>query len=126
MEAALVLGVVFLTLMTVIKEAYVLHDTTTGSMILEETLEKAGYNRDDTRDEEYFTGLGEQMGNPRLWLGGYDVEMEIDTKRVSGAAKAGDWGLQMEFHRFRPEMFMRRLEALMEMGNGQDDSGSGV
>lgn len=120
------LGVVFLTLMAVIKEAYVLHDTATGSMILEEMLEKAGYNRDDTREAEYFSGMGEQMGNPRLWLGKYDVELEIDTDRVSGTAKAGDWSLQMEFHRFHPEVFMRRLEALMEMGNGQDDSGSGV
>lgn len=120
------LGVVFLTLMAVIKEAYVLHDTVTGSMILEETLEKAGYNRDEARDTEYFADLGEQMGNPRLWLGAYGVELEIEADKTAGTASAGDWKMQMELKRFRPELFMLRLAALMEMGNGQDDSGSGV
>lgn len=125
-EAAMVLGIVFLALAAVIKEAYILHDTVTGSMILEETMEKAAYNCDIEKDETYLISYGEKRGNPRLWLGTYEIGLNIEERKVNGRAAAGDWNMQMEIKRFRPETFLRRAEALKEMGNGQADDGSGV
>ena len=43
-EAALVLALVFMVMGMTIKEAYTIHDEITGSMILEEALERASYN----------------------------------------------------------------------------------
>lgn len=120
------LGIVFLTLAAIIKEAYTLHDTVTGSMILEETLTEAGYNHDEEKDETYFAGRGEERGNPRLWLGAYGVELKIGDGKAVGNAAAGDWNVRMEFQRFRPELFLRRIEALTEMGKMKNGSGSGV
>lgn len=120
----MVLGVVFLTLGAVIKQAYVLHDEVTGSMILEETLERARCNRDEKKDEDYFKRQGEQEGNPRLWLGAYEVELRMDGATILGNARAGDWELQMEMKRFEPETFLRRIEAIRALGKEQDDSGN--
>jgi len=121
-----VLGVVFLTMAAVIKKAYVLHDTVTGSMILAETMEKAAGSHDKEKDENYFKGYGEERGNPRLWLGRYGIELNMGEREIKGSAEAGEWKLGMEIKRFRPEVFLRRIEALKEMKNGQDDRGSGV
>lgn len=120
------LGIVFLTLTAVIKDAYILHDTVTGSIILEETVAKAAYNRDEEKDAAYFADWGEETGTPRLWLGAYRVELEIEERKAVGSAAAGDWDIRMELQRFRPEVFMRRIEALAEMGKMQNGSEGGI
>lgn len=43
-EASIILSVVLLSLAAFIRYAYTVHDTVTGSMILEETLERARNN----------------------------------------------------------------------------------
>ena len=125
-EAALVLGLVFMVMGMTIKEAYTIHDEITGSMILEEALERASYNRDEKKEDTYFTGQAEEQGNPRLWLGKYSARLKRKTGKISGYASAGAWALEIERGAFRPELFLRRTAALTEMGNGQDDGGSGV
>ena len=124
MEAALVLGLVFMVMGMTIKEAYTIHDEITGSMILEEALERASYNRDEKKEDTYFTGQAEEQGNPRLWLGKYSARLKRKTGKISGYASAGAWALEIERGAFRPELFLRRTAALTEMGNGQDDGGS--
>jgi len=119
-EAALVLSIVFLAMMAVIKEAYILHDTVTGSMVLAETAELAACNRDEEKGEEYFSGYGEKRGNPRLWLGKYGIGIRMDDRKITGEASAGEWRLQMEVTRFRPETFLRRAAALKETVDGWD------
>lgn len=125
-EAALILGMVFMVMGVSIKEAYVVHDKATGSMILEEALEQAAYNRDEEIEDPYFAGQAEKKGNPRLWLGEYSVRIERRAGKLSGCASAGAWTLEIERGAFRPEAFLRRTAALMEMGNRQNDGGSGV
>ena len=45
-EASIVLSVVILSLASLIRYAYTVHDTVTGSMILEETIERVRNNVD--------------------------------------------------------------------------------
>lgn len=121
-EAAMVLGIVLLTIGVLIKEAYTLHDTVTGSMILEETLEKARFGRGESENLKYYEQQGEKLGSPRLWLGDYDLDLKVNEKAIEGNAEAGKWVLHMERKIFRPDIFLRRTEALLEMGNGQNGS----
>ena len=125
-EAALVLALVFMVMGMAIKEAYTIHDEITGSMILEEALERASYNRDEKKEDTYFTGQAEEQGNPRLWLGEYSARLKRKTGKISGYASAGAWTLELERGAFHPELFLRRTAALVEMGNNRDDGGSGV
>lgn len=125
-EAALVLALVFMVMGMAIKEAYTIHDEITGSMILEEALERASYNRDEKKEDTYFTGQAEEQGNPRLWLGEYSARLKRKIGKISGYASAGAWTLEIERGAFHPELFLRRTAALTEMGNGQDDGGSEV
>ena len=92
-EAALVLALVFMVMGMTIKEAYTIHDEITGSMILEEALERASYNRDEKKEDTYFTGQAEEQGNPRLWLGKYSARLKRKTGKISGYASAGAWAL---------------------------------
>ena len=62
MEAALVLALVFMVMGMTIKEAYTIHDEITGSMILEEALERASYNRDEKKEGYLFYRAGRGTG----------------------------------------------------------------
>ena len=84
----MVLGIVFLTIGALIKEAYILHDTVTGSMILEETMEKARYSRDGSENLKYYEQNGENLGSPRLWLGNYDLDLGINERTIDEAFSA--------------------------------------
>ena len=119
-EAAMVLGIVFLTIGALIKEAYILHDTVTGSMILEEMMEKVRYCKDGSENVKYYEQNGEKLGSPRLWLGDYDLHLRINERTIEGKARAGKWVLHMEMKSFEPAVFLRRTEALLEMGYDQN------
>ena len=119
-EAAMVLGIVFLTIGVLIKEAYILHDTVTGSMILEETMEKVRYSKDRSGNLKQYEQDGEKLGSPRLWLGNYDLDLRINEREIEGKAEAGKWALYMERKLFQPAAFLRRTEALLEMGYDQN------
>lgn len=125
-EAAMVLGIVFFCFALVLKQAYVLHDTVTGTMILEEMLENARVNQDENIESAAFAKQGEITGNPRLWLGEYRMEIGLNSEKACGKTYAGDWTQEMEIDLFRPGRFLRRCEAIKEIGKELHDGGSGV
>lgn len=113
-EAAVVIAVVLWSLGFMIREAYILYDEVTGSMILEEALENARYSPLDQDCEESLAREGEKQGNPRLWLGNYKIIIEKRQSSVKGKAVSGDWETQIEMKRHHPERFLRRIQALLE------------
>ena len=56
---------------------YTVHDAVTGSMILEETLERARNNVNEKKTIDSFEQEGSQMGNPRLYLGAYELHLNL-------------------------------------------------
>jgi len=114
-ETALILSAVLLFLAAFIRHAYRIHDTVTGSMILEETIERARNNVDVERTEEQFAVEGSRMGNPRLCLGVYEIALKQESGSLKGYAKAGDWRLQLERTDIHPETFLRQQDALKKI-----------
>lgn len=123
-EATMVLGVIFLVIAVILRQAYLLHDTVTGTMILEEVLENARVDPAEDLEVEILEKRGEAMGNPRLWLGEYQMELEVNRENVYGKAMAGDWMQEMEIEVFRPGRFLRRWETIKEIGKGMSDGGN--
>lgn len=116
-EAALVLPVIFLAVVSLLSHAFQVHDMVSGTMILEETMEKARHlGKDDPETEEYVRE-GISRGNPRLWLGAYTLKITEEESQVTGKAQAGDWEAEVELRRCQPEAFLRRTEAVLEMGD---------
>ena len=125
-EAAFVMIIVLFAIGLVIQSAYTLHDEVTGKMILEAVIEEARYNITEEKKEGYFSERGTKMGNPRLWLGDYRVNIDMTGGKVSGKAAAGEWSAQIELSEFRPELFLRRLEAFREKKGGKADGRDGT
>lgn len=123
MEAAMVLAVVFFAISSVIISAYRRHDRVTGNMILQEMVEKTRYSRDQEKESGEFEAEGEKKGNPRLWLGTYQLNLEWRDQKVQGSAQAGDWKQELEMREFLPEKFLRRCQAILEMGNEWNEAG---
>ncbi len=120
-EASIVLSVVLLSLAAFIRYAYTVHDTVTGSMILEETLERARNNVDEKKKIDSFEQEGSQMGNPRLYLGVYEIHLNLGALTAEGDASAGDWSLHMERADVHPETFLRQQDALRKIKDRIDD-----
>ena len=111
------LPVIFLAVVSLLSHAFQVHDMVSGTMILEETMEKARHlGKDDPEAEEYVRE-GISRGNPRLWLGAYTLRITEGESQVTGKAQAGDWEAEMELRRCQPEAFLRRAEAVVEMGD---------
>jgi len=123
-EAALVLTAVFLTLALIIEHAYVVHDQVTGGMILEETVEKIRYRKETGERTDELRMEGECRGSPRLWLGDYGLQIKEDSAKIDGKASAGDWSREIEMKRFEPEQFLRRYQALTEIGEWIEENGN--
>ena len=124
-EAALVMGIVLWTLGFVVKEAYILHDEVTGTMILQEAVEVARTRAEEGAAQD-ISELAEKRGNPRLWLGTYDAELEIENKSVNGRAAAGEWEKQIEMKQSCPETFLRQVQALLEKRDGKNEDNGGI
>lgn len=125
-EAVLVLAVVFFTFGTLIEQAYRLHDFTSGTMILEEMLEKTRRSWWEEKPEDLFTKEGEEKGRSGIFLGEYELQLKSRGSRVDGVMMAGNRESRIEMKEFRPEVFLRRYEALWAMGDGSNEDGSGV
>lgn len=122
-EATFILSVVLMTMAFVIKSAYVSHDQITGIMILEETVEKMRC----AWEKEEISGLardGELLGNPRLWLGAYQIQLDEEGKKAKGRASAGEWSGEIEMAKFQPGQFLRRYQALKAIGEWAGNDGS--
>ena len=87
-EASIVMSVVILSLASLIRYAYTVHDTVTGGMILEETIERVRNNVDKKKTPDMFEAEGTRMGNPRLFLGEYMTEDSIQEYRIVTVLKA--------------------------------------
>ena len=122
----MVMAVVLACIVSLISQAYRVHDTVTGTMILEEVLVKMQNVPAEEIDNErrMLDAYGEKLGNPRLWLGAYKLEIKSDETKVSGTARAGDWNSQIEMELFQPGRFLRRCEAIRELGEDWADDGS--
>ena len=120
-EASIILSVVLLSLAAFIRYAYTVHDTVTGSMILEETLERARNNVNEKKTIDSFEQEGSQMGNPRLYLGAYELHLNLGALTAEGDAAAGDWSLHIERADIHPETFLRQQDALKKIKDRIDD-----
>ena len=122
----MVMAVVLACIVALISQAYRVHDTVTGTMILEEVLVKMQNVPAEEIDNErrMLDAYGEKLGNPRLWLGTYKLEIKSDETKGSGIARAGDWNSQIEMELFQPGRFLRRYEAIRELGEDWADDGS--
>lgn len=130
-EAAFVLGVVMACICGLIGYAYNMHDTVTGKMILEEVMIQAQKIEDadelsERSEIRRLEAYGEELGNPRLWLGAYNVEIDLKNKRVTGKAEAGDWFQETEMARFRPGETLLSFEALKEIEKEWMSDGNGI
>jgi len=114
LEATMVMGVVLMMLMATIRYGFVLHDEVTGSMILEETLEKARYLPEDALKEELedLERQGTEIGTPRIWLGAYEVEVKNGWNTLTGQAMAGEWEQEITIAKCRPGDFLREYEGI--------------
>ncbi len=128
----MVLSVVLFSLMVLIRHAYRLHDTMTGTMILEEITVCAANDAEAGKEmtfdawAEALEARGELLGNPRLWLGEYRIDLKASGDRLTGTAAAGDWTQEIEMERFRPGRFLRRVDALIEIGKGRQGDENGI
>lgn len=120
-EASVILSVVLLSLAAFIRYAYTVHDMVTGSMILEETLERARNNVNEEKTTDSFEQEGSQAGNPRLSLGAYEIRLNLGTMTAEGDASAGDWSIHMERADIQPEEFLRQQDALRKIKDRIDD-----
>lgn len=114
-EAAIVLGIVFMSVALLIRYAYTEHDKVTGTSILQEMLIHVRQNYENEDAEAYFEDAGKQLGNPRLWLGEYEIEISSERSKVSGKASAGEWRKEIEMELFRPGMYIRQRDYLTEL-----------
>lgn len=120
-EASMILSVVLLSLAAFIRYAYTVHDMVTGSMILEETLERARNNVNEKKTIDSFEQEGCHIGNPRLYLGAYEVHLKLGALTAEGDAAAGDWSLHIERADIHPETFLRQQDALKKIKDRIDD-----
>ena len=120
-EASIILSVVLLSLAAFIRYAYTVHDAVAGSMILEETLERARNNVNEKKTIDSFEQEGSQMGNPRLYLGAYELHLNLGALSAEGDAAAGDWSLHIERADIHPETFLRQQDALKKIKDRIDD-----
>ena len=130
-EATFVLGVVMVCVCGLIRYAYETHDTVTGTMILEEVLLQAQRIEDVDgvveRSEQYrLEAYGEELGNPRLWLGPYNLDLQLNDGTIKGKADAGEWSQEMEMGRFRPGDTLLNFEVLKELEKEWKNDGSGI
>jgi len=125
-EATLVLGVIFMTIALMIQYAYTEYDKVTGTVILQEMIVR---ERSDHKGEDrnsYFKIIGKQLGNPRLWLGEYEIEISNNLLKIEGKATAGEWSKTIEIDLFRPSTFLRQEDCLRKVMKDGEENNDGT
>ncbi len=125
-EATMVLSIVFMTVAALLQHAYIKHDIVTGMMILEEMLEKARGCGDSENEYRIVLEEYEEKGNPRLWLGTYELSLDMSLWNISGSASAGGWNYEMERGIIRPGEVLRQMECLKELQNEEERGNGGT
>ena len=82
-----------------------------------------GYNKkvNEKKTIDSFEQEGSQMGNPRLYLGAYELHLNLGALTAEGDAAAGDWSLHIERADIHPETFLRQQDALKKIKDRIDD-----
>lgn len=124
-ESAMVLGVIFFTFSALIRHAFTLHDTVTGTMILSEVLDAARYDFEGENVLQELEERGTKLGDLGLWLGKYEINMQEGSDGIAGAAAAGEWMTRIDLKKSRPADVLRGIAAVEEIG-GFLDVGSGI
>lgn len=119
-EASIVMGVVLMVLLSMIRYGCILHDQVTGAMIAEEAVIQARFLTENRKADslQLLEEQGKTIGNPRIWLGEFFLEIREVFGVVSGVAAAGDWKLEMSIPKFRPGDFLREHE--IEKGHAEE------
>lgn len=120
-EAAVIMSIFCFMSVGIIQQGYRVYDETTGKMVLHESVEKARH----VLSWEEAVGLKEleEKGTKRKLAGfffdNFNVQLEKQTKRIAGRADAstinGQWDMQIEAEIFRPEEFLRKIEAVKQL-----------
>ena len=122
-EAAVVMGVLLMSVAMLIQYGYTEHDKVIGSMILEEMLIRARRDSERNYSEQYYEDIGEQKGNSRLWFDEYKIEISIGKSVIVGKASSEVWKKEIEMDLFQPGDFLRKKELLQEIwNNGEKDN----
>lgn len=124
------MSIVLLTIGILVQKGLEIHDTVTGTMILQEALEEYRCSREEERNPEVFASEGTKKGDPRLRLGTYRICLEKSGKRIRGSAAAGDWSQEIERGDFTPAESIRIWQAVYRMGSniyetGREEAGPG-
>ncbi len=122
-EAAVIMSTFCLITVTLIHNVYRLHDETRGMMVLHETIEKARQN-DFISDGGTAGGEGikelEVWGKERYGFAwsfeNFQIALKQQGDKITGTADGGNWKGEIETQIFRPQDFLRKTEAVKQLG----------
>lgn len=113
-EAAWVMSVVLLAIVSVIRFAYGVHDESVGSMVLQEAVEVLRHGEE--ADQEEVRRIGLDKAGRMYSFESYGLELDLGKRKVRGHATGGRWGLEVEQDVFNPEGFLRMWALLEQYG----------
>lgn len=120
-EAAVIMSIFCFMSVEIIRHGYRIYDETTGKMILHESVEEARHIS-DWEETEQLEELEEKGGRKKqggFIFENFNIQLRNQTKRIHGEAEAttinGQWSVQIEAEQFRPEEFLRKIEAVKQL-----------
>lgn len=119
-EAAMVMTVVLLSVWTMIRGAYRLHDQVTGGMILHEMIELSAH--ESQLDQDQIEAMGNRTLGHLFVLKSTGMILEQEGGMVSGRLFGSGQNLQIQTKRFRPQDFLREMTILEELREENGDS----
>lgn len=120
-EAAVIMSIFCFMSVGIIGQGYRVYDETTGRMVLHESVEKGRHGLE--WEEAAWLKELEEKGSGRKRTGfsfdNFQIQLEKQAKRIAGKADAstikGQWDAQIEAEIFRPEEFLRKIEAVKQL-----------
>lgn len=107
-EAAYVMAVVLIALVTMILGAYHIHDETAGAMAVQEAVEKSSYL------EEVWTGKENDEIRKVYLKDSYHVQVKQNGKNITGIGTGMRWSLEIQRKKYEPEGFLRLISIVQE------------
>lgn len=116
----MVMTVVLLSVWTMIRGAYRLHDQVTGGMILHEMIELSAH--ESQLDQDQIEAMGNRALGHLFVLKSTGMILEQEGGMVSGRLFGSGQNLQIQTKRFRPQDFLREMTILEELREENGDS----